>query len=267
MKVFTKASLKAELREMAERGWIQSHRDTRTRRNDGAAGNLLENLLGIEENNLPLANANEWELKVQRSTTSSLVTLWHSEPSPKAIRFVPKILLPKYGWEHQEAGVKYPADERSFRMTMSAGRRTDRGFGILVDSDRLRVSFDSKEVDGRHEEWLETVRSRAGNLDDFDPAPYWGFDDIRRKVSAKLHNSVFVTAETKREQGQEWFRYSRAEMLSGFSLEAFLENLTNGSAYVEFDARTGHNHGTKFRIRPSALTALYAEREVIFDLS
>lgn len=267
MKVFTKASLKADLREIAERGWIQSHKDTSIKNNDGAPGNLLENLLGIEENNLPLANANEWELKVQRSTTQSLLTLWHSEPSPRAMRFVPHVLLPNYGWRHQEAGGKYSETEQSFRMTMNAGRLTDRGFGVVVEPDRIRVSFDANAVDPKHEDWLASVEARVGNLNDFNPAPYWGYADISRKVSAKLQNSVFVTAETKKIDGQEWFRYSKAEMLAGFSLESFLANLTNGSAFVEFDARTGHNHGTKFRTRSSALIELYADRDVIFDLT
>jgi len=28
------------------------------------------------------------------------------EPSPKALKFVPAVLLPEFGWEHQEAGKK-----------------------------------------------------------------------------------------------------------------------------------------------------------------
>ena len=58
-------------------------------------GNTLEDLLGIVENNLPLPNAAEWELKCQRAKTSSLTTLLHSEPSPRAMKLVPSLLLPK----------------------------------------------------------------------------------------------------------------------------------------------------------------------------
>jgi len=53
----------------------------------------LEDLLGISENNLPLPNAAEWELKTQRINSSSLTTLFHTEPSPRAIKFVPKVFL------------------------------------------------------------------------------------------------------------------------------------------------------------------------------
>ena len=61
MKIYTKESLINELRGIRQRGWILSGRHG----NDGAVGNTLEDLLGIEENNLPIPNAAEWELKAQ----------------------------------------------------------------------------------------------------------------------------------------------------------------------------------------------------------
>ena len=108
MKIYTKESLIEELRKIRNMGWIPNARPG----NAGGVGNTLEDLLGIEENNLPIPNAAEWELKCQRVKTTSLVTLFHMEPSPRALKFVPKILLPFYGWAHQEAGIKYDADEK-----------------------------------------------------------------------------------------------------------------------------------------------------------
>ena len=70
---YTKDSLIETLKEIRNQGWIESKRHG----NDGGIGNTLEELLGIEENNLPIPNASEWELKCQRSNTSSLTTLLH----------------------------------------------------------------------------------------------------------------------------------------------------------------------------------------------
>ena len=98
--------------------------------NQGGIGNTLEDLLEIKENNLPIPNASEWELKTQRMNTTSLTTLLHSEPSPRAIRFVPQVLLPKYGWMSQEAGKKYASTERSFRQTIHGASPSDRGFMV-----------------------------------------------------------------------------------------------------------------------------------------
>ena len=129
MKVYTKQSLIRELKDIRKKGWIKSERGA----NDGNVGNVLEDLLGIQENNLPIPNATEWELKCQRKGTSSLTTLLHCEPSPRALKFVPNILLPKYGWKHKKAGKEYPKSEMSFRQTISCIRHSDRGFQVNID--------------------------------------------------------------------------------------------------------------------------------------
>lgn len=88
--------------------------------NAGGVGNTLEDLLDVAENNLQLPDFGDWELKSQRADTGSLLTLFHTEPQPRAAKIVPQILLLKYGWPHQEAGTTYPANERSFRQTINA---------------------------------------------------------------------------------------------------------------------------------------------------
>jgi len=254
MQVLTKEDLIAALREIRNKGWIPNARHG----NAGGVGNTLEDLLGIAENNLPIPNATEWELKCQRGNTSSLITLFHMEPSPRAIRFVPSILLPKYGWIHQEAGTRYTANEMSFRQTINGKNRTDRGFGIIVDrkAKKVVVSFDSKSVASRHNDWLESVEKRVG-LGELRPQPYWGFDDLYHKAGTKLLNCFYIIADVKREQGRELFRYSKIMMVQKFSLERFLAEIESGNVLVDFDARTGHNHGTKFRLRQEAFPSLY----------
>ena len=110
MKLYTKENLIKEFQKIAEQGWIENARHG----NAGGIGNTLEDLLGIKENNLPIPNAAEWELKSQRLNTSSLTTLFHIEPSPRAIKFVPQVLLLNYGWTHKEAGKKYPENEINY---------------------------------------------------------------------------------------------------------------------------------------------------------
>ena len=148
MTIYTKAELIEKLKTISAQGWIENRRPG----NDGGIGNTLEDLLDIEENNLPLPNAAEWELKTQRLTTTSLTTLFHMEPSPRALRFVPAILLPKYGWPHQKAGTKYPETERSFRATLHGQARSDRGFGVQINSreKKVLISFDYRAVAPRH---------------------------------------------------------------------------------------------------------------------
>lgn len=261
MQTFTKDELIQALKAIAARGWIKSDR----RGNHGSIGNTLEDLLGIDENNLPIPNAAEWELKTQRLKTTSLTTLFHCEPSPQALKFVPSVFLPLYGWPHQEAGKKYSPREMSFRQTIHGLARSDRGFMVQVDrkGKKVLISFDSNSVDPRHSIWLKSVKSKV-SLGELDPQPYWGFEDIEHKVGSKLNNCFFVQASIKREQGNEYYKYERAMMLQGLDFEGFLECLETGTILVDFDARTGHNHGTKFRIRQNNWPLLYRQKTVLF---
>jgi hypothetical protein len=72
-----------------------------------------------------------------------------------------------------------------------------------------------------------------------------------------------VQARTKREKGKEYFSYEKIQMLRKFSIRAFTKAIENGYVYVDFDARTGHNHGTKFRLRQDKFNELYEDVQSI----
>ncbi len=258
--IYTKPALVTKLKEISEMGFIPNAR----RGNHGGIGNTLEDLLGIEENNLPIPNAAEWELKAQRLNSTSLTTLFHTEPSPRAIRFVSQVLLPLYGWAHQEDGKKYPKGEMSFRQTIHGNSRSDRGFRVIIDREerKILISFDSQCVDKRHKAWLKQVEKQVG-LGELNPQPYWGFDDLEHKAGTKLLNTFYVQAEVEIRRKKEFYHYTRVTMLQKFSFEGFLKALEEGKILVDFDARTGHNHGTKFRMRQDCLPMLYEKATVI----
>ena len=65
------------------------------------------------------------------------------------------------------------------------------------------------------------------------------------------------------EARKEFYKYSKVAMLQKFSFEGFLQELGNGNILVDFDARTGHNHGTKFRMRQNCLPNLYEKETII----
>ncbi len=261
--LIAKNELIDKLKAICALEWIPNSRPG----NQGGVGNTVEDLLGIKENNLPIPNAAEWEIKCQRNARGriSLTTLFHLEPSPRTMSLVTSMLLPFYGWQHDKAGSKYPETELSFRQTINAVSRTDRGFCVVVDHSyrKIVISFDSTQVDKRHLHWLESVRSRIG-VSELNPQPYWGFDDLFHVAATKLLNCFHITAEAKRIDGKEHFRYYEIRMLERFSQEHFISAIQTGKVLVDFDARTGHNHGTKFRLRPGCLPDLY-ERVTLID--
>jgi hypothetical protein len=72
-KIYSKETLIEALNEVREMGWVLNARPG----NAGGVGNTLEDFLGIQEDNLPIPNAAEWELKCQRISSAALTTLFH----------------------------------------------------------------------------------------------------------------------------------------------------------------------------------------------
>ena len=252
----TRDEMIARLDEIARQGWIPSERPL----NDGGIGNTIDARLGIAENNLPIADTAQWEIKSHRAGSASLLTLLHLEPEPRQARLVPRLLLPMYGWPHQNPR---RAGELSFRQTLRALQPTDRGFGIEVDAgnDRVRVYFDPESVSDRHRDWRQSVERRVG-LGPLAPQPYWPMQTLFLAAQTKMLNTFYIEAYTRRRGGQEFFAIERVMVLQGFELDGFANALRGGDAQVDFDARTTHNHGTKFRIRQNSVPRLYRFAEI-----
>jgi MvaI/BcnI restriction endonuclease family len=117
-------------------------------------------------------------------------------------------------------------------------------------------------VSDRHGDWLRSVEKRAG-LGELDPQPYSGFDDLGHKAGTKLPNTFYVQAAVKKEEDRVFYKYEKVTMLQQFSFDGFLHAIEGGKVLVDFDARSGHNHGTKFRLRQECLPLLYREQKVV----
>ncbi len=128
----------------------------------------------------------------------------------------------------------------------------------------MLISFDPSAVAPRHADWLRSVRTRVGGLRELNPQPYWGFRDLEAKAASKLLNCFYVQAETKTDaKGRLCYHYSKIMMCELFSFAKFLKALEAAFLLVDFDARTGHNHGTKFRLRQDKLPELYSKVVVV----
>lgn len=241
-------------KEICDMGWIESHRTG----NDGGVGNTLEDLFNIVENNLQLPDYFEWELKSQRKTTSSLLTLFHLEPEPREAKIVSSILLPKYGWKHKLSGAKYSPNEMSFRATLNYTNYSDRGFKVNIDYNlkQIYITFDSSKISERHLSWKNEVNERVG-LSELNPRPFWSFGVIANKLETKLKNLLYIQVDRQKIEGKEFFRYTNFEVYTNPTLDRFLNLVEKGYIYFDFDARTGHNHGTKIRIKPHLKNELY----------
>ncbi len=243
----TKQQMIFELQRLRETGWIESRRPL----NSGGIGNTIDHLLGVLENNLPIADTAQWELKTHRIGNPSLITLFHMEPYPKGS--IPRLLLPIYGWPDHLGR----QSELSFRQTLNSSRLTDRGFSIDLHrpTQRIVVTFTSNRVGAHHESWLASVNDRGGLI--LNPQPYWEIQEVALKASTKMLNTFYIEATPQKAGNRELFRIDNIMVLQGFSTDGFMDAIEEGQVYIDFDARTHHNHGTKFRLKEEALPKLY----------
>jgi hypothetical protein len=146
----------------------------------------------------------------------------------------------------------------SFRQTIKATTYTDRGFIIEVNQSdqKILVSFNAQKVASKHEIWLKYIENTVG-LRELNPQPYWGFDDLSYKAGSKLGNCFYVQAKVKRIGDTEYYHYNSIHILEKFKFNHFIQQMELGNILIDFDARTGHNHGTKFRVRQKELHSLY----------
>lgn len=240
--------------------------------NDGSAGNTLEDLLGVGENNLKIPDWGTYELKAHKKESSSLLTLLHREPLPRAS--VPK-LLKALGWRHQQAGDRYPDREMSFRSTTRASAPSVRGFQVDLYFEQNRIEFrylpdavrreltDSTGVFGTYGDWADDLEKREFHYSEVLPV-YWNIDWLIEELISKLDNTLLAIYEVRgsRARGRE-FLYTDVVVMSGFRADKLETLFEEHALLVDFDARTGHNHGTKIRIDVKHLGRLFEHYEVI----
>ena len=238
--------------------------------NDGNAGNTLEDLLDVPENNFSLPDFGSIEIKTQRYETGSLLTLFHKEPKPGGS--VPKLLL-SLGWRHNEAGKKYNQNEMSFRSTTYGHRFSDRGFRINIDNEKILFKFDPSKVNRKaidrtniynnYGEWSDDVKNRNNpNYQDVLPV-YYLRSEIENQFRIKLNHTLFVLCSTRKRSGIKQYCYKEAFLLKDIQPQKISNLINIGRMVIDFDARTKHNHGTKFRIQKNELNSLFDNAQQI----
>ncbi len=201
--------------------------DGRQYNGSGAPGRLLEDLLGIKENNADSPDLSDWEIKFHGGT--SLLTLFHKTPEPKGIIGV---MVQAYGWDDEKGRI-------SFRHTISG--TTGRGFYIVNEADRIIVR----------------------NRDNDAYEPYWTHNTLFNAFASKLRRLIVVEGKVLRDPRR--VDYQKATAYWEPDIKGFTKAIIDGVFFIDFDARTQggpgttiRDHGTKFRIKIEDLGKVYA---------
>lgn len=220
-------------------GYIQTHRA-----GDTGIGKTLEDLLEIKENNIAGPDFSNYELKVTRSSTNSMLSLFTKSPQPKGINAT---LLKIYG---------YPSDchdsnKKVIHATLSIGKMTPcDGTGKF-----LTVQFNS----GR----LEIV-DNEGSIVAWYEADYLCSAFLKKYRYRLIH----CFANTRGKGTSEEFYFHTAIELYNFDFNNFIALLQ--ASRIKVDIRIGqhsngkpHDHGTGFRIAEHDLSLLFKDKRVL----
>lgn len=125
-----------KLEEIKNQGFIKTHRAGNT-----GIGKTLEDLLGIQENNIPLHDiSNVAELKAYRKDATSMLTLFTLEPLPKGGNR-DRFLLDNFGYSKRD-------NQRSKELhsTLSCKRYNNQELKLSVEKNKIRVQGKDKEM-------------------------------------------------------------------------------------------------------------------------
>lgn len=208
-------------------GWIPSKRGGPT-----GIGQTLEQLLGLEENNIALPDLGKVELKAHRIGSSSMITLFTF--NRKAWKMKPLEAVKKYGTPDQNGRL-------GLYFTMS---RTPNSMGLF-----LHVEVDKI-----------TVRHISGEI-----IAEWQLDALAERFVQKIPGLILVSAFSEMRGDVEWFKFDRAQFLTGTSPEILRNQILEGNVLVDLrlhdQGTRARNHGTGFRTREDRLPSLFKSIE------
>lgn len=232
-----------------QKGWVLSNRT-----HDTGVGKTFEDLIGIHENNNFLADyKNVLELKSKREFSESMVTLFTKSPSfPKKVN---SILREKYGQPDENAeGMKI------LHTTISGAK-----FNTFINKFGFKL-----EVDEQQKKIFIIIKNlQSGKTEDTNI--YYIFSDIKEIIEKKCKYIAYITAENKKENDKEYFKFTKAVLLLGLTFKKFVEFVKKG--IIIYDIRLGvyrsgknkgktHDHGSGFRILKNNLNQVFEIKEL-----
>ncbi|MGB9664014.1 MAG: MvaI/BcnI family restriction endonuclease [Ignavibacteria bacterium] len=227
--------LTKRLRQLSEKGFIKSQRKGPT-----GIGHLLESELGLSETNIAIPDiGGRVELKATRKDSKSLITLFTFNKG--VWRAKQNEIIKKYGYFDKEG-------RESLYSTVTKSKPNQQGFFYEIDLSKNLLILKNIHYDQNLAEWSVYV--------------------VAGKFMTKLDRILFVLAEAKLIEDEEYFHFNEAYLLENPSVHNFLEAFEK--SLIQIDIRMHirssggvRNHGTGFRIYEKDLISLYSNKRKI----
>lgn len=226
------------LREIEAMGFVETHRNA-----DTGVGKTLEDLLGIDENNIPGPDAVGVELKSVRRNSGSLTTLFTKEPprSPEHRPLWSQRMVRELGYIDDDG-------RQALKVTIEPDVPNSRGFYLDYRRDRVEIAHQDEGT-----------------------CAIYPLDWLQETFERKFPQLVMVFADSTRKDGREYFHYNEAYHLDGFDSDEFLTLMREGTITVDLrmhlkESGANRNRGTAWRIMDeSELDRAFEERNALLN--
>lgn len=230
--------------EIQKLGWIEARGN-----GYGAAGIMLEQLLGLSNNKFEIPDFYGIELKTKRKNSKSFISLFCAAPDGEYL-FSTKDIVNKFGWPDK----KYKSSNILF-CDVYGNKKMDVGIKYMM---RLDVDYNHKRI------YLCVYSKYTGALlsrSDF----YWSFELLEEKLIRKLKLLAIVYIKNKKIKNKDFFYYEEINFFKLISFERFCELIDLGVIKISFKVGVrmlnGNiktvDHGTSFSISESDVEKLF----------
>ena len=215
----------AKFEEIKAMGWVKSKRKGPT-----GIGHTLEELLDIPENNIATPDLGKIELKAHRINSTSMITLFTF--NRKVWKMQPLEAIKKYGTldDNGRLGMYFTMSQKPNRT----------GLFLHIEDDAISVRHISGEIIAE-----------------------WQLDSLAERFMQKFPAMIFVSALSETDGKAEWFKFNRAQFLTGTSKEVVRNQILSGNILIDLrlhDKGTrARNHGTGFSAHVNKLPMLFTD--------
>ncbi len=208
--------------KLKAKNWIKSER-----RGPTGIGQTLEKSIGLPENNIATPDLGKIELKSHRIHSSSLITLFTF--NRKVWKMKPLEAIKKYGTPDENGRL-------GLYFTMS---RTPNSTGLFLHIENETIS----------------VRHVSGEI-----VAEWQLQILAERFIKKIPALILVSAFNEMRGDVEWFKFDRAQLLTGTSAEIIRSQILSDNVF--FDLRLSERQSEKeasLIIKDDCLILLFKE--------
>ena len=236
-------SLQEKFEMIKEMGWIKEKR-----KGLGSCGYTFETLLKKEEDNFPVPDYHNIEIKTMNDNTKTNLHLFNLTPDGDYL-FPIERLLNEIGCPDKE--------NRNYKVVYKSFNARENTKLVFGRKGIINVNYESKKVE---------LKVLDHNNDNINIGISWSFKYLKERLFLKLEYLAFVRVSSCIICGEGYYHYHKLSFYKIKSFNVFLNLIEKGIIEITFKIGTHksgtkigkvYDHGTDFSIKPSDLELLF----------